>query len=259
MTRIFCVCLCVALQTFLARAIAQDTLVNFDRPNNGTGPYIVPKNSLQFEFGTSYNSVTGLNETVFPSLFFRIPIFRKTELRFNINYEPQSNIFIFDNIENGHDPLAIGFKHKLLKEKKIAPELSLMAHLFYPIQKLNVYLPTELNSDIWLLAQKNLTENHSLNASLGYSYANIRLKNSVIGTFSYNYILVKNVVLFAEYFVFHYFDLNKTEHGFDVGAAYEFGKKFQVDLSYYYNHDQIHQLGFIECGLAYNLKYKNIR
>jgi hypothetical protein len=249
----FCILLGV-LENFFS----QDTLITFDQPNNGTGPFIVPKKSLQIEFGTSYNETVGIKETYLPSLMVRVPFLKNSEWRFTLNYEPQSSVFIIDDVANNNDPIAIGFKKKIIKEKNIVPEVALMSNVFYPLQRLDQFEKNEINYDFWMLAQNSISNKSALNYCLAFTNANIRLKNSITYSLCYSYELINNFNIFIEYFGYRYLDLKINEFGFDFGATYEFGNRFQLDFCYYYNRDPINKLGFFSAGICANFKNKKL-
>jgi hypothetical protein len=245
------ICILVLLPNWTAKA--QDNIVTFDQPGYSTAAFILPKKTIQFEFGTSYNEITGINETIFPSLLIRVPVLKKAELRFTLNYEPQSNIFILDDVNNNHDPIAVGFKYKIAQQKAWRPSLVIMANAFYPVQILNQFVSQEMNADLWLIAHNFIGEKHELFYSAGYTRGNVRLKNMMAWTFCYNYMITNSIGVFAEYFGFLYSDLTQNEHGFSTGITYEFGQTFQLDACYYYNIDQYQELGYISAGISYNL------
>jgi hypothetical protein len=234
---------------------SQDTIVTFDQPGYSTAAFIIPRQSLQFEFGTSYNKITGLNETFFPSLMVRIPVLKKAELRLTLNYEPQSNIFILDDVEHGHDPVAVGFKYKIVNQRDWLPSLVFMGNAFYPVQRFDPFLSSELNGDAWLIAHNFIGEKHELFYSAGYIRGNTRLKDILSWTFCYNYMITDNIGIFGEYFGFQYFESGRHEFGFDAGATYEFGNRFQLDICYYYNIDAVQKMGYFSGGISYSLSH----
>lgn len=232
---------------------AQDTIVVFDQPGYTTSPFIVPRKSLQFEFGTSYNQITGLNETIFPSLLTRVPLDNRAEFRLTFNYEPQSNTFILDDVANNNDPLAVGFKQKLFYQKGKRPHMAIAGNVFYPIQKLNNIVASELCADTWILSQYNINAQEIILCA-GYIRGNERLRDIFSWAFCYGHMLTENICVFGEYFGFYYFDSRLTEHAFDAGLTYEFGNTFQLDVCYYYNLDPNQRMGYISGGISYNLQ-----
>jgi len=247
---------CILACLRVVPAHGQDTVVTFDQPGYSTAPFTVPRQSVQFEFGTSYNKITGWNETVFPSLMIRIPVLKKAEVRLTLNYEPQSNIFILDDVANNHDPVALGFKYKFADQQGWKPSLAIAANAFYPFQILNQFSASELNADAWLIAHNFIGDRHELFYTAGYIRGNTRLKDILSWTFCYNYMITKNVGAFVEYFGFQYFNSGRHEFGFDAGATYEFGRRFQLDVCYYYNIDAVNKMGYISGGVCYNVGLK---
>lgn len=234
----------------------QDSIITFDRPGIADSPYLTPNGTIQLELGTSYTAFTGITESYLPAVLLRIPIKNKTEIRFALNYEPQSLKYILYNFTSDFDPIAIGFKRKIKKEYKRSPEIAFSANAFYPIQGLNNINIHHVNADFYFLFHDNIGKRSGLNYNIGYIYANSHLKNVLAWSFCYNHKITDKTTAFAEYFGYYHFLNKKLETGFDAGLVYEFGKTFQLDISYIFNDYKEQSLGFLALGISYNLNYQ---
>lgn len=231
-----------------------DTAITFDRPGIADSPYLVPRGSMQVETGLAYQDRFGLQETYLPVALLRIPAGDRTELRFSLNYEPQSLKYILHNFANDLDPVAVGFKRKLLREKGLRPEVAVSGNVFYPLQGFSKnFEPKDINADAYLLFNNCIGERHGLNYNAGYVYASNTLKNVLAWSFCYNFLLTRKTTVFTEYFGYHHFLGSSVESGADAGVVCQVTRAVQVDVSYIFNYYDGSSYGFVAAGISANI------
>jgi len=139
--------------------------IQTDRPDQTECPFIVPKKHFQAETGFLYEKLKkGVSSVMMPSVLFKYGITENTELRFITEIERLKNS---DNINTGLNPVTIGFKTNILKEKGIIPNTSFIGHLTLPTvasceNKSSFYAPS-----FRFTMQHTLTQKLSLAYNLG--------------------------------------------------------------------------------------------
>lgn len=110
---------------------AQETEpIQTDRPDQTECPFIVPKRYLQVETGFGYEKLNKQSSSVMmPSILFKYGITEKTELRLITEIERLKDQV---NRNTGLNPVTIGFKTNIAKEKGGIPNTSFIGHLTLP-------------------------------------------------------------------------------------------------------------------------------
>ncbi len=224
---LFCI-LCVV------QGNAQDTIVYFDRPGIGDGPYITQKGKMNIESGFAYTSLFGIESSYVPGILSRYQLTSGSELRVMYNYAPQSLKFLMDADQNDYSFVSAGFKRRIGRTPDLFADMAFCGNVFYPTQKLNDLSGNSTCFESYLLFEHNAPTGSYINYSLGYIYGGGHLKNMTQWSFAGN-LQVKKILFFAEYFGYYQFVDDKAEFGFDGGIIYEFNGNMQVDFSVIYN------------------------
>ncbi len=209
----------------------QDSIIVFDRPGIAESPYIVDVQRWQIETGVGYAEFSGISEAVLPSLLLRKYIFKNTELRYAFNYEPQMLAIIKENIKSDFDPMALGIKTKLCKEKGIRPESSFLLNTYFPMQLIGKKNTSgTFNLETGFQCHNNFNETFGLNYNIGTIFSNIDTKGIIYYSSCLNIKVADNLGLFVE--TFGYVPLQKKlELGFDIGIVYNPNRNSQIDIS----------------------------
>lgn len=227
----------------------QDTIVYFDRPGIGDGPYITQKGKINLESGFSYSSILGVDETFLPGILSRYQLTPASELRIMLNYEPQSLKFILHDFQKAYDPISIGFKRRIARTPDCFADMGFGANVFYPMQKFKDFDLNTMYFDSYLLFEHNAPSGSYINYSLGYIYGGGEMKSMAQWSFAGN-LYVGKVLIFAEYFGYYQFIDQKAETGFDAGIIYEFNGNMQVDFSVIYNQYGVDKALFYALGYS---------
>ncbi|HEY6062837.1 MAG TPA: hypothetical protein VIV35_04465, partial [Chitinophagaceae bacterium] len=113
--------------------IAQDEKIDPERPDQSDSPDLLEKNIFQAELGFNKENSSGKNyDLLYPTVLFKYGL-NKIELRveadFRSSYEKELQK---THRESGLDPVGLGFKVNINKEKRGFPKTSLIAGFGIP-------------------------------------------------------------------------------------------------------------------------------
>ena len=227
----------------------QDTIVYFDRPGIGDGPYITQKGKINLESGWAYSTYFNSQFSYFPSTLVRFQLAPSNELRMMYDYAPKSLNFLRD--ANGHDftYLSIGSKQRLGRTPNTFADIALMGNVFYPLRLIGDFNSQNVCFDAYLVFEHNAPSGSYINYSIGYIYGGHLLKDILQWSFAGN-LYVGKFLVFAEAFGYIHLNHLEPEFGFDAGIIYEFNGNMQVDFSAIYN-----KYGRFDQALFYALGY----
>jgi hypothetical protein len=219
--------------TTISVVFSQDTLIVFDRPGVADSPYITDKGNWQLETGLAYSEVGGISEAILPSFMVRKSFLGANELRLAFNYEPQMMGIIKRHMALDQDPIALGIKRKLWKERGSLPEASLLANTFFPMQLLNkISKSNTYNVELGLQFQNNLNDHFALNYNIGTIVTNCYNKGILNYSLCLNITATDKLGFFIESFGYSPLEHKPTEFGFDFGCVFNPTDKSQIDISF---------------------------
>lgn len=202
--------------------------IQTDRPDQTECPFITPLHYFQFENGFSYEK-NKVNSEVFvaPTVLTRFGIHKDMELRLISEYVISKEL---SNTFSGINPVLIGFKTRLLEEKGIVPNTSLIAHIGLPKlasseYKVNYYYP-----EFRFTMQHTISDKQSLSYNLGAEWNGIDKKPTFIYTLTTGYSLTEKIGAYMELFGF-VSQMGHADHRFDLGLTYLFNPHHQLDVS----------------------------
>ncbi len=235
---------------------AQDAPIIFDRPGISDSPYIVDSNRYQFETGISLASVGNITDGLNPNIMFRKYLGKQTELRCTYNYMPLMMGMVFQIADGRNTPLAIGVKHKLLKEDKWIPEASFIVNTFYPIQKLGSLAKNNVfNVDAGFQFQSHINDYLAINYNVGGIFTNTYKNGILTYSLSFNGLVAKNLELFIEAYGFNA-NHSSPETGLDGGAIWYPNDWSQIDISLAVNRYQHANFSTILIGYSFAVDRK---
>ncbi len=238
-----------------AEAQHPDSTVTFDRPGVADSPYLVRPNSIQYEMGMAWNNYLGLSELLFPVTMLRYRVHPKAELRFCINYEPQSAKYMNFHFQKNIDPIMLGSKVKLMKEKKWRPEASIAAYVFYPMNAFRKASISLLEAEVVTHFQNNITPWFELNYNAGYLYGGLLQGSSFQYAVCANFHPLKRISLFAEHYAF-YHQSGGYEPGWDAGVLFKIKNNLQFDFSVLQNYWSKSLQTYYMGGFSFNYQWK---
>ena len=241
-------------------SFSQDTLTIFDRPGIADSPYITDKQNWQFESGFAYSQNGGFSEAILPSSMLRKSFLGNNELRIAFNYEPQMMAIIKKHMASNYDPIAIGIKRKLFKEKRFIPETAILLNTYYPMQLWNKIKKSDVyNFEMNLLFQNNLNSKVAFNYNIGTIFSNFYKKGILNYSSCLNLNLSEKSGLFVETFGYKTLSDKNNELGWDMGFVFNPNPNSQIDFSiitnYYSNASYVSLL----LGYSFILNRRNSR
>jgi hypothetical protein len=232
---------------------AQDTVVVFDRPGIAESPYIVAVKRCQIEAGVGYADFSGLSEAILPSVLLRKCIFKNTEIRAAFNYEPQMIGIIKDHIKNDFDPIALGVKSKICKEKGLLPESSFILNTYFPMQLIGKKNTGTFNVEGAFQFQNNFADVWSLNYNIGTLFGD-RFPRGILSYATCLSVAVSNRIgIFSEIFGYQPF-AKRGEIGVDFGVVFNPTKWSQIDFSVIDNVENQLHYGSLLVGYSFTFK-----
>lgn len=202
--------------------------IQTDRPDQTECPFITPKGYLQFENGFSYEKVNeNAKGIVAPTILTKFGITNYFELRliteFVISQENSTTL-------SGINPVLFGFKTRLLQEKGIIPNTSIIAHVGIPKAASTPYIADYYYPEFRFTMQHTLSEKQSLGYNLGAEWNGLSTKPTYIYTLTTGYSFTDKIGGYIELYGFIP-QIGQSDHRFDGGFTYLFNPNHQLDLS----------------------------
>jgi hypothetical protein len=212
--------------------------VNSDRPDQSEGTYILTKNKFQIENGVLSQDNVWIN-----NLMLRYGLSKKTEIRIVSDFD-------YEKFNDDVNSIGISFKHKLLEQNKIIPEITLVGYFRNKIK--NKFEIQNKENYSLVLAFQNIVSDQLI---IGYNLGSNTLGETFNTTFFANYIFTKKITVFVEYF--SAFEKNNSgSHNLDFGLFYLINNNFQLDFAYG-NTINKDSNPFYSLGFSFKFDFKN--
>lgn len=207
-------------------AEAQD--IETDRPDQTETPAIVPKNRFQVEMGFSHQQ-TDVSDRLFtvPTALVKYGVNGFFEIRVEAEVANEKTA---EGKASGLQPLKLGVKTKLWKEKGLLPKTSLLAQLQFPKWASRDFEVQHLAPEVRLLMSNTLSKKVKLSYNLGAEWDGERDTPEYVYTLSPNLQLSKKVKLFVEAYGFFQVS-HHAQQWVDGGFMYAISKDVQLDIS----------------------------
>ncbi|WP_081820697.1 transporter [Sediminibacter sp. Hel_I_10] len=208
-----------------------------DRPDVTESPSTVAAGILQVETGALYESykqdVVKQEAFTFNTTLLRLGISENLELRLGWDFvEGQSRINgnKLDDVSSGFNPLLVGAKINIVKEKGLLPEIGALVHLHLPFTASRDYKPETTGVDFIFSFAHTLNKKSNLSYNLGAQWQNDSPEAAYTYSLSYGYALLGDLGMYAEVYG-NLPENNKANHLWDVGMTYLISKDVQVDAT----------------------------
>lgn len=188
--------------------------INTDRPDQSDGTYVLEKNYLQLE-----NGITIANKTVTNNFMLRYGLTKSAEVRL------LSDFGKFEGI-NGFTPIGISIKQRLIKNKGIAPAITLVGYLRYEKIASKAFRTNSTNYNFLIAFQNDITDK----LSVGYNVGTATGLKNISFTTSVGYALSTKFTGFIEYFS-NFETKEMPSHNIDGGILYLINNRLQVDIA----------------------------
>ena len=231
---------------------AQET-IQTDRPDQTESTSITPKSNLQLESGFFYEKTdTELRNISHPTLLIKYGVNKNLELRVGTDFNSET---VYDERYSGISPVTLGFKAKLLEERKFMPAIAFLGQLtLNRLASKNFKTPYTAPS-FRLLFNHTLSDKVNLGYNLGAEWNGVTPDVTGVYTVSTSYSFDEKLGMFAEFYGY----LNKFEkadHRFDAGFTYLISNNFQVDTSAGVGISEISPDYFVSAGVSYRFSTK---
>lgn len=208
-----------------------------DRPDATESPNVMPKGFLQVETGAFFETFEDKNikneNFTYNTTLVRFGLLDNLELRLGWDFtegKTKINGNATNNVTSGFNPLLLGIKTSIAKEKGVFPEIGLLGHLYLPFTASKDYKPENTGVDFRFAFAHTLNENSSLSYNLGAAWGNDSPEASFVYTIAYGIGVTEKLGAYAEL----YGDLpenNKTNHFWDAGLTYLISNNIQLDAT----------------------------
>jgi hypothetical protein len=236
----------------LSKSFAQELpAIQTDRPDQTECPFIVPKNYFQLENGISYEKTDGeSSQIVAPTILTRFGINDHFELRLITELVTEDQ---FSTTISGINPILIGFKTQLFKEKGIIPITSFIGHIGIPKLGSKQLQTSYYAPEFRFTMQHTVSEKQSLSYNLGAEWNGLSPEATFIYTITSGYSLTENIGCYIELYGFCP-QMSKPDHRFDAGITYLFNSNHQLDVSGGVGLSKISPKYYVALGYSFRFK-----
>lgn len=202
--------------------------IQTDRPDQTECPFITPKHYFQIESGFSYEKVNdNSNGIVAPTLLTKYGVNDYFELRLITEFIISNE---YSNRYSGINPILIGFKTRLLKEKGLLPTTSIIVHFGIPKAASPDYRAKYYYPEFRFTMQHTISEKQTLSYNLGAEWNGLSSKPTYIYTLTSGYSFTDKIGGYIEFYGF-FPQSQKPDNRFDAGFTYLINPNQQLDLS----------------------------
>lgn len=237
--------------------IAQDEKIDPERPDQSDSPDLLAKNFFQAELGINKENSSGKNyDWLYPTALFKYGL-KKIELRveadFRTSYEQEVQK---TRRESGLDPVGLGFKVNINKEKKFFPKTSLIAGFGIPFFSSKDFRTEHVAPTIKLVMDNSFSEHTDLSYNIGTEWDGFSHTPDWLYSASENVNFGKNWNTYIE--VYGSFRKNESpRESIDAGIGYCISKNMKVDLSDGFGLSKEALKNYIAIGGSFRFKTKH--
>jgi hypothetical protein len=216
--------------------IIKPTIIT-DRPDQTESPFIVPQKNFQIETGFVFQHDRVKEEEIdedqilYPTSLLKYGVSENFEIRLVIeNMSVLTKKRELKSQKFGFNPVQLGFKARVFKEKKMLPETSFIFHLGFPDLASSNFKTQYLSQKFRVTCQHNLTKNWYLSYNFGIEWNGESAKNIKIYTLTTGTAISSTFAGYIEVYGFLPID-EKKDHRLNGGLTYNIKPNFMVDAS----------------------------
>ncbi|MGL4630156.1 MAG: transporter [Leadbetterella sp.] len=232
-----------------------DEIIATDRPDQTECSDLVPVGYFQMENGffQEKDKTMKTSETMFHTSLLKFGVTKRFELRLiveNSRYEIKNEGFRAKS--TGLNPIQIGTKIGILKQKGIIPMTSLIAHVSVPKWASGSKKETYFAPNFRFTMQHDLNDDWTFSYNLGAEWDGITGIRSNIYTITTGYGFTDKLTSYIELYGF----LTKNQdpdHRFDAGITYLLKPNILLDISGGVGITDISPDHFIGCGFSFRI------
>lgn len=260
MKKIYIVFLLIGMAPFVLKAQEEDKdEMETDRPSLSFTPETVVKNRFQLEAGfqKQHDKINGqkYDEYLYPTALLKYGLTKKLELRVLIedkgdyDYTPNKH-----KVASGIEPVQVGFKYKLFKEKGALPTTSVIAGVALPKLASPDFKSDYVAPAFRLAMQNTLIKKIQLVYNAGVEWEPEDVHAKYLLTLSPQLELSDKLKVFTE--IYSQFSGEESPyHRWDAGFLYKVKPNLQFDIYGGFGITKIAPDNFIEAGLSFRLPH----
>ncbi len=222
---------CACLFAFTAAFAQEREHIETDRPNETEVPYIVPRKYFQFETGVRTEKKSENNRLFStPELLAKYGITDQLEFRIKTSYSTRIEHYIpNDKVTSGIEPVEIGLKLAVLKEKRWIPKTALLFQTGIPRVSTGAFRAKHLAPTLRLLMENNITDRFSLNYNAGAEWDGFETDPEWMYSVVPGIDIGDHFHVFTELYCFLQ-NNEPSEYTLDGGMEYFIGKNIALDV-----------------------------
>ena len=202
--------------------------IQLDRPDQTECPFIVPAKHFQLESGINFEKINKDEKSfVHPAILWKYGVNEKVELRLITEVTTVEN---YQLKITGLNPVTVGFKVNLAKEKGILPTTSFIGHLTIPGIASNKLKATYFAPAFRFTMQHTITDKISLGYNLGAEWDGESPEPTFIYTITTGFSLTEKTGAYIEAYGFVP-QKSKADHRLDGGFTFLLQQNIMVDIS----------------------------
>jgi hypothetical protein len=236
---------------FTIPAFAQED-IETDRPDQTETSAIVPAGKFQVEAGIMHQQTEAHSrELTLPTALWKYGVNDKFELRLitEIVHEKYS-----DSVASGLQPVTLGLKINLWKEKRFVPETSLLVQMQIPKLASKDFKLDYAVPEVRLLFSNKISSTIDLGYNAGAEWNGEKAEPTFEYTLSPNFSITQKLKVFIEAFGFMT-QQHHPDHWIDSGLMFLLTKDIQLDLAGGYeltSHNHYHQF-YETVGISFRI------
>lgn len=253
----------IIILTFFINVHAQDDkdygTISTDRPDQTEASNLVPKNFLQVETGSFYESleIDGFKNkaTTFNTTLLRYGLLDNLELRVGFDFTEVKSSFKGRDISDklsGFTPLLLGVKIGITEEKGLLPEIAFIGHVNLPFLASTDFKTKSTSTDFRFSLSHTLSERSSIGYNLGMAWDGNITTAIYLYTLAYGYSFTDKFGGYAELYGDSYEDSN-FDHLWNVGLTYLVDANIQLDISGGTGITKNSQDLFVSAGISFRI------
>lgn len=234
-----------------------------DRPGMATPPNILTFEKLQIESGFQFENYTDgtvhYENDILPTLLIRIGLLKNAEVRISTDYayniETDSGI---SSIIKGLDPITLGTKIKVFKQRKLIPNLSVLINLTLPFYGKTEFRPDFVAPAVYLLMSNSIFDKLIFCYNYGLIWDGNKSPLTQFYALCLAFSLGKKLGFFAEGYGYS----SKYERAklyYDGGLAYLLNNHFQIDVSASGQFNSTNDYYLVNAGIAWQIPHKKMK
>ena len=199
-----------------------------DRPDQTESPYTVPLKHFQAEIGFALEKVNSEDKNYFyPASLWKYGLTQNLEFRLTTELLTNRS---GDITTNGFNPISIGFKINICKEKGIIPMTSFIGHISIPALGSKYFKSSYMVPGFRFTMQHSLSDWISLGYNLGAEWDGETAEPILIYTLTSGFSFTDKFGGYIEIYGFDPID-HKADHRADLGFTYYITDNILIDVS----------------------------